>query len=65
MVKQITAAVGMVLLASSFALAGQGPTAPSSRPSVAQAQANQARKHAHGKKHHKRHHRHHKNAVKR
>lgn len=66
MMKQLTAAVGMVLLVSSFALAGQGPTAPRTQGSVAQAQTNQARKHArHGKKHHKRHHRHHAAAARR
>ena len=64
MVKAFTTAVGMVLLVSSFAMAGQTPTAP---------MTNQPRVNASGqtqkpgtKKHHKKHHhKHHKAASKR
>ena len=60
MLKQLTSAVGMVLLASSFAVAGQNPPAPGGQPGVAQSQrAEPGRAPRAGKRHHKKHHRHH------
>jgi hypothetical protein len=60
MLKQLTTVAGMVLLASSFALAGQSsssPTAPRTDPRVTtQRQHTQTLTHRRGgKKHHKKH----------
>jgi hypothetical protein len=61
MLKQLTGAVGMVVLASSFAFAGQNPPAPSGQPGVEQSQRAEPGRAPHaGKRHHKKHHRHHK-----
>ena len=57
MTKTITTAVGMVLLASSFALAGQTAARPAEQPRVTQAQRSQTHQQT-PKKHHK--HKHHK-----
>jgi hypothetical protein len=64
MMKKLTTAIGMILLSSSFALAGQTstPMAPranqraTSNQRTTTTQQNQTRKH--GKKHHKKHHKH-------
>jgi hypothetical protein len=60
MLKTITTAVGMVLLMSSFALAGQARTAPSEHARVAQSQRSETNKRAHrAKRHHHKHHKQH------
>ena len=66
MLKTLTSAVAMVLLASSFGFAGQASagTARLANPQVAaQTQHPQARKHHRGKKHRRHHHRHHANQL--
>jgi hypothetical protein len=60
MLKKLTTAVGMVLLVSSFALAGQGSTKPTEQPRVTQSERTQTNTPAQGaKKHHKHHRKHH------
>jgi hypothetical protein len=59
MLKTLATAAGMVLLTSSFALAGQSPspTAPQTHAQVtARAPHAQTRTHHRGKKHHRKHH---------
>jgi hypothetical protein len=56
MLKTLTTAAGMVMLASSFALAGQTPTKPVEQPKVTQSQPDQT---VHGTKKHHRHHKKH------
>jgi hypothetical protein len=60
MAKTLSSAVGMVLLVSSFAVAGKTSATPRTQPSVTTSQSNQTQ--AHGKKHHKQHHKPHKKA---
>ena len=58
MLKKLTTAAGMVLLVSSFALAGQTPTTtkPAEQPKVSQSQSTPTTTKATGaKKHHKHH----------
>jgi hypothetical protein len=68
MLKKLTTVAGMVLLASSFALAGQTaakPADPNTTPKVAQSQAGQtASPTSTVKKHHKHHKKHHAQASK-
>jgi hypothetical protein len=65
MPKTLTTVAGMVLLASSFALAGQAPTKPVEQPKVAQSHQGQTNTQAPGaKKHHKHHKKHHAQASK-
>jgi hypothetical protein len=68
MLKTLTTAAGMVLLASSFALAGQTaakPAEPNTTPKVAQSQEGQtASPTPTVKKHHKHHKKHHAQASK-
>lgn len=60
MLKTLATAVGMVLLVSSFGLAGQAPAKPTEHPTVTQATRHQTNKnirraktpHKHHKKHH-------------
>ena len=60
MLKTLTTAAGMVLLVSSFALAGQGSTKPNERPRAAHSLRSQTHTQAHrAKKHHKHHKKHH------
>ena len=61
MLKKLTTAAGMVLLVSSFALAGQTPTTskPAEQPKVAQSQTTPTNTKTSGaKKHHKHHKKH-------
>ena len=59
MLKTLTTAAGIVLMASSFALAGQTATKPTEQPKVA-SQSSQTATPAAAKKHHKKHKKHHK-----
>jgi hypothetical protein len=66
MLKKLTTAVGMVMLVSSFALAGQSPTKPTEPPRVTQSQRTQTNTPDQGaKKHHKHHKKHHAKASRR
>ena len=58
MLKTLTTAAGIVLMASSFALAGQTATKPAEKPKVAQSQTSETAKPAAAKKHHKKHKKH-------
>lgn len=62
MLKKLTTAFAMVLMVSSFALAGQAPTAPNEQPRVTQ--RNQTNKTSGAKNHHKHHKKHHTTASK-
>jgi hypothetical protein len=65
MLNTLTTVAGMVLLVSSFALAGQAPTKPVEQPKVAQSQQGQTNTKApSAKKHHKHHKKHHAQAIK-
>jgi hypothetical protein len=65
MLKKLITAAGMVLLVSSFALAGQTPTKPVEQPKVAQSPQGQTNTKApSAKKHHKHHKKHHAQASK-
>lgn len=67
MLKALTTAAGMVLLVSSFALAGQGATTtkPTEQPKVAQSQSTPTTAKTSGaKKHHRHHKKHHAQTTK-
>jgi hypothetical protein len=66
MLKTFTTAVGVILLVSSFALAGQSSTKPTEQPRVTQSPLSQTNTPAQGaKKHHKHHKKHHAKASSR
>lgn len=64
MLKTLTTAAGMVLLVSSFALAGQTPMKPVEQPRVTPAQRSQTTHSRASKHHHKHHKKHHATTVK-
>jgi hypothetical protein len=64
MLNKLTTAAGIVLLVSSFALAGQAPTTtnPAEQPKVAQSPSTPPNTTTAGAKKHHKHHKHHKKA---
>jgi hypothetical protein len=65
MLKTLTTVAGMVMLISSFALAGQTPTKPVEQPKVTQTQRSRTNQPTGAKRHHKHHKKHHAQASKR
>lgn len=60
MLKTLATVAGMILMVSSFALAGQGSTKPNEQPRAAQSLRSETHTQTHrAKKHHKHHKKHH------